>query len=141
MADFRNIIEINNGLAPILQQSVIIALSSGRALMDGRIFVDGLDSNNSKIGTYKTKSYREYKERRGRQSAFVDLRLEGDLKNSLQVIPISSVETGIGFLNSFEALKANVNEERYGKDIFSFTNQELNSVLNVIVDELGRRIS
>lgn len=137
---FRNIIAFNRALKPALQQSVVIGLSSGRAILDRRIFFNGLDSNNSKIGSYKTRSYKEYRERRGRQTAFVDLRLEGDLQNSMQVIPISENETGIGFLNDFEADKARWNEDRFEKDIFEFSDTELNQVLNIIVDELGRII-
>lgn len=141
MADFSNIIALNRSLGPALQESVLISMSTGRALMDERIFVRGEASDGGQIGKYKTASYRAFKERRGRQNDFVDLRLEGDLKNSLQVIPISSSEVGIGFLNSFESLKARVNEERYNKDIFSFTEDELNTVYNVIINELARRIS
>lgn len=134
------------------------AMNSVLAKQRDRIFLEGKDANNARIGTYSTKpisisrkrqsrntgktkfpgGYREYKSLTGKGSSFVTLRDTDQMMMDLGTHVLGRHEYGIGFTNSFNKDKSLWMEEKYRKDIFSTTDAEDNLVVRVMEFELRK---
>ena len=76
-------------------------------------------------------SYKEYRQRLGRQTAYMDLTLTGDMWASWRPVPISNTAYGITFTTSEQAKVAGYLEERFGA-IFELSDKELEQSLQII---------
>ena len=139
-----------------------IAVKELEGLMKARIFNDGLDSNNNKIGNYSTtesyfgpsqffkkkplksikfdNGYKGFREYLGRQTAYVDLMLSGSLMLSL-----TTYKTGSQYVLAIrdnpndsvsEALKAEGNEDRFNTTIFEPSESEKKAVKKAIETQI-----
>jgi len=126
------------------------ALLDSLVLIKDRVQQKGEKSDGSQIGTYSDKgnagkiarsfgsianqrqqraggfsgSYKEFRQRLGRQTAYVDLTLTGDMLRNFTIIPISQNSLGIGFTSDKEAVKARKNEQHFGGPIFDLSADE-----------------
>lgn len=109
-----------------------------------RIFSQGQDSKNSKIGTYGTKpisiskknqarqtgktyfagGYAEYKSAIGRNPGYVNLRNTDQMMMDLGLIR-NGVIFSFGFQNNINGDKSVWMEKKYDKEIFNATQQEI----------------
>lgn len=80
--------------------SVTLATNEYVANMKNRVFKDGKNTNNEKIGDYKKGRYRNKRAEKGRQVDYVDLKNEGSLQFSIQ-----SDENKVGYTSAKEAKK------------------------------------
>lgn len=94
--------------------------------MKKRIFNRGEASDGSKIGSYSN-SYAALRQRRGRQTGFVDLQFTGNLFSNVQTVK-DGADVAIAIPNDKDFLKATDNEKRFEKTIFEPTEQEEISV-------------
>jgi hypothetical protein len=76
-------------------------------------------------------SYKEYRESLGRQTAYMDLTLTGDMWASWRPVPISDTAYGVAFVSTEQNKIAGYLEERFGA-IFELTDQELEQSLKTI---------
>lgn len=103
-----------------------------------RIQNDGENSAGAKMvsktaeryGAY-SKAYGKRRERKGRQTAIVDLTMDGDMMRSLKPGPTGPNSYGIGFLHDEQAEIAAYNEENFGP-VFSQAETEKNDTLKEI---------
>lgn len=136
----------------------IAAVNSVLAQQKKRIFQQGKSASGAKIGSYSTTpisiskknqarntgktyfpgGYRQYKSLTGKGSNTVNLRNTDQMMMDLGTTVVGKGEYGIGFNNQFNADKAEWNEEKYGKDIFSTTTQEDNTFMRVYEFEIGK---
>lgn len=123
-----------------------------------RIFQQGKDSSNGKIGSYSTEpisiskknqarqtgktyfkgGYRQYKSLIGKGANTVNLRNTDQMMMDLGTTVVAKGKYGIGFSNQFNADKAEWNEERYDKKIFETTTQEDNIFAKVYEFEVNK---
>lgn len=123
-----------------------------------RIFQQGKDSSNGKIGSYSTEpisiskknqarqtgktyfkgGYRQYKSLIGKGANTVNLRNTDQMMMDLGTTVVAKGKYGIGFSNQFNADKAEWNEERYDKKIFETTTQEDNTFAKVYEFEVNK---
>lgn len=82
-----------------------------------RIFNSGQATDGSGIGEYNYLPYKRYRQSRGRQVAYVDLQLDGNLFRNIQT-GASGKDIVLGFVDPDQAAIAAKHEQRYGKDIF-----------------------
>lgn len=124
-----------------------------------RIFERGLDGNNSKIGTYGTNpisiskksqarqtgktyfkgGYAEYKKDIGKNPGYVNLRNTDQMMIDYGII-FQGGKFGLGFQNDLNGNKSNWMEEKYNKDIFDHTPEELDLLGKVLTAEISRSI-
>jgi hypothetical protein len=125
------------------------------AIHKPRIFQQGQDSKKSKIGTYSTKpisiskknqarntgktyfkgGYAEYKSDIGKNPGYVNLRNTDQMMMDYQLI-VNGDKFGFGFQNNTNYDKSQWMQEKYDKDIFDLTEEEL----NVLADTLKAQI-
>ena len=105
-----------------------------------RIFESGLNAKASPIGTYSPEyiRFRARKYNRGTSSKVI-LSLTGQMENDWSVIPLGNSSYGLGFKNSFNADKAEWNEDRYGK-VFALTPDELKQVNAIVIEWINKQI-
>jgi hypothetical protein len=113
-----------------------IALTTVLSQHKPRIYVNGLASDGSKIGTY-SKKYGEEKSKRGRNPGFVNLVNTGQMEADYGLI-VSGEQYAFGFQNTFNADKMDWMTEKYNKEIAHLSKEELDLLLNVLTDELGK---
>ena len=101
--------------------------------MKQRIFNDGVGSNGSKIGKYKSKSWITKRSENGRQTNTVDLEFTGDLRNSIKPVK-SGRDVFLVVVNDRDFAKAKGQEDRRKKEIFTPTSSERESVEKYITD-------
>jgi hypothetical protein len=130
-----------------------VALTSILALQKKRIFQNGQAADNSKIGTYGTKSasiskkqqakntghtyfkggYSQYKSEIGKNPGFVILRNTDQMMMDYGMFVLGNNQWGLGYGNDTNFDKSQWMEDKYKKDIFDQTDQEdqtLESILN-----------
>lgn len=132
------------------------ALTSGLSIHKPRIFEKGLDGSGQKIGTYSTTpisiskknqarntgktyfkgGYNEYKKDIGRNPGYVNLRNTDQMMGDYGMVGSKAY----GFQNSVNADKSIWMEEKYQKDIFVLSDRELDTIMNIIADELNKSI-
>lgn len=109
-------------------------------LMKARIFNDGLDSGERKIGKYKSKSWIAKRAENGRQTSNVDLEYTGELRDSIQVVR-SKNEVFIVINNDKDFAKAKGQESRRKKTIFIPSRDERKQTEEYIVDLFNEELS
>ena len=76
-------------------------------------------------------SYKDFRQKLGRQTAYMDLTLTGDMWASWRPIPISDQAYGVTFVSAEQNKIAGYLEERFGA-IFELTDKELEQSLQTI---------
>lgn len=76
-------------------------------------------------------SYKEFRQKLGRQVAYMDLTLTGDMWAAWRPVPISNTAYGVTFTTSEQAKIAGYLEERFGA-IFELSEEELAQSLQII---------
>jgi len=76
-------------------------------------------------------SYKEFRQKLGRQVAYMDLTLTGDMWAAWRPVPISNTAYGVTFTTSEQAKIAGYLEERFGP-IFELSDEELAQSLQII---------
>jgi hypothetical protein len=128
-----------------------VALSTVLAIHKPRIFQQGQDSKKTKIGTYSTKpisisknnqarntgktyfkgGYAEYKSAIGKNPGYVNLRNTDQMMMDYQLM-VNGDKFGFGFQNNVNYDKSQWMQEKYDKDIFDLTEQELNLLADTL---------
>jgi len=136
-----------------------IALTTVLAIQKPRIFEKGQDDKGAQVGTYGTNpisiskknqarntgktyfkgGYDEYKSAIGKNPGYVNSRNTDQMMMDYGVI-VNGSEAGLGFQNSFNADKAGWLQEKYKKDYFHLSNQEVEVIGNVYVQALNRAL-
>ena len=134
-----------------------VALTTTLAIHKPRIFNQGQDDKNTKIGTYGTNpisiskknqarntgksyfpgGYAEYKKDIGKNPGYVVLRNTDQMMIDYGIVSNGS-EFGFGFQNSENANKAGWMTEKYDKDIFALSDQEVDILANTIIEQVTR---
>lgn len=117
-----------------------IACLDSIALISERIQQKGQKSDESKIGNgnYK-KSYAKYRDKRGRQSNYIDLTLTGEMIDGLTFSKTESNEYSIGFGSKKSSDKAEWNEARFGS-VFELSKGEIELVTTAIENNVNEAI-
>jgi hypothetical protein len=133
-------------------RAVKVGVQTVLATQKKRIFVEGEDAGNNKIGTYSTKpisiskknqsrntgktyfkgGYAEYKTAVGKNDGFVNLRNTDQMNFDYQFFDLGNNTYGLGFSNEFNFQKSGWLEKKYDKKIFEQSQREgqlLNSVI------------
>ena len=114
--------------------------------MKRRIFNDGKNTAETKIGKYTSKYWTKKRSERGNQTGFVDLEFTGDLRNSMQVV---KDKNSIYFviINDKDFEKSQGQELIQGKkkgqnkmEIFTPSKKERTGVQNYIADLIDEKI-
>jgi hypothetical protein len=139
LANFQNATDANK----VLRQAVIVVVPE----MKRRIQNDGKNSADVKMRTKSSKKYGAYsraygrfRNKKGFQTAIIDLTLSGAMMNSLKAGPTGPNSFGIGFLGPDEFKKAEWNEGRFGT-IFDPSKYELQVSLDVINRQAQKLLS
>lgn len=113
-----------------------IALSTVLAQHKQRIFVNGQAADGGKIGAY-SKKYAEKKTKAGRNAAFIDLVMTGQMQADYGLI-ISGDQYAFGFQNSFNADKMGWISDKKDKNIANLSEQEIELLMNILTEELNK---
>jgi hypothetical protein len=139
LANFQNATDANK----VLRQAVIVVVPE----MKRRIQNDGKNTADVKMRTKSSKKYGAYsraygrfRNKKGFQTAIIDLTLSGAMMNSLKAGPTGPNSYGIGFLGPDEFKKAEWNEGRFGT-IFDPSKYELQVSLDVINRQAQKLLS
>jgi hypothetical protein len=139
LANFQNATDSNK----VLRQAVIVVVPE----MKRRIQNDGKNSADVKMRTKSarkygaySKAYGRFRNKKGFQTAIIDLTLSGAMMNSLKAGPTGPNSYGIGFLGPDEFKKAEWNEGRFGT-IFDPSKYELQVSLDVINRQAQKLLS
>lgn len=134
------------------------ALTSVMAIHKPRVFESGQDADKSKIGTYSTKpisiskknqarntgktyfpgGYAEYKQAIGK-GGDVNFRNTDQMQADYQIIQ-NGDRFGFGFTNHFNFEKSQWLQDKYDKDVFDLTQQELDVLGDVHKAEVEKLI-
>ena len=113
LANFQNATDANK----VLRQAVIITVPE----MKRRIQNDGKNSDGVKMRTKSSqkygaysKAYGRFRNKKGRQTAIIDLTSSGTMLDYLKPGPTGANSYGIGFLGPDEFQKAKWNEGNFG---------------------------
>jgi hypothetical protein len=139
LANFQNATDANK----VLRQAVIVVVPE----MKRRIQNDGKNTADIKMRTKSARKYGAYsraygrfRNKKGFQTAIIDLTLSGAMMNSLKAGPTGPNSYGIGFLGPDEFKKAEWNEGRFGT-IFDPSKYELQVSLDVINRQAQKLLS
>lgn len=133
-----------------------VALTTTLAIHKTRIFEKGLDANGQKIGTYSTNpisiskknqarntgktyfkgGYAEYKKDIGKNPGYVNLVNIGQMYADYGVVSARAY----GFQNTVNNDKSIWMEEKYKKEIFSISDAELDTLANVLVEQISKAL-
>lgn len=136
------------------------ALTTLLAIQKQRIFQQGQDRNKTTIGTYSTKpisisknsqarqtgktyfkgGYAEYKSAIGKNEGKVNLRNTDQMQMDYGIVKGSGTSWGLGFQNEENYNKSQWNSEKYKKDIFDPSDQELSIFADVLKAEIEKLI-
>ncbi len=108
------------------------------ALISNRIQQKGQKSDGVKIGSYK-KNYAKYRDKKGRQSNYIDLTFTGEMIDGLAFSKTSDEEYSIGFSSKKSADKAEWNEARFGS-VFELTEDEISLVISEVEVKVNEAI-
>lgn len=152
--EFTGIItKINNAIRN--DKNMRIALSTVLAIQKQRIFSQGFDGRGVKIGTYSTKptsisrknqardtgktffkgGYAEYKRAIGKNPGYVNLRNTDQMMMDYTLMG-GSGEYAFGFHNSENLRKMKNLERKYVKDIADTSKYELDTLADILTDQL-----
>jgi hypothetical protein len=123
------------------RNAAIAAATSVFAIHKPRIFEEGRDAEDGKIGDYKEGPYKKKKAKMGRETSFVNLSMTESMKKDYQVTDRadSSSQVGFGFSNINEFNKSEWLEgpSLYDKKIFWITEKEASLYVKLLADKLG----
>lgn len=118
---------------------------TGSQIKNGRLTPKGKNGRvKFKNGRYlKTRyfpdGYKGFRDAVGRQSSYVDFNLSGELERSIQV-GSSGGRTVIGFLKDSERDKAEKLEKKFQRDVFTFSDEEVEKAFDVMEAALLKAI-
>jgi hypothetical protein len=135
------------------------ALTTVLAIHKPRIFEKGLDRNKSKVGTYSTKKtsiskknqardtgqttfeggYAQYKSAIGKNPGFVNFRNTDQMMMDYQLVK-SGQTWGFGFQNQTNYNKSQWLQEKFDKDSFDMSDEELNLFADVLKFEIEKML-
>lgn len=139
-------------------QAMRSALTTVMAIHKPRIFQSGQDVNKSKIGKYSTKpisiskknqarntgktyfkgGYAEYKSAIGK-GGDVNFRNTDQMQMDYAIVQNGN-SFGFGFNNDLNYDKSQWLQDKYGKDVFDLTDQELDVLGNTLQAEVEKRL-
>lgn len=124
------------------EQTRFLVLGGKRmeGLMKRRIFNEGQDSEEKKIGDYKSTYWEKVRQRKGRQTSKVDLQYSGSLLTSMKTVE-DGKEVVLAIVNDLDYKKAKGNEERRNKEIFLPTKKEVRRVENYVSDLIAEELA
>jgi hypothetical protein len=122
--------------AILSDKSKRIALSTTLAKHKPRIFERGQASDGSQIGTY-SKKYGEFKSKKGRNPGYVNLVLTGQMQSDYGLL-ISGEQYAFGFQNDFNGNKSEWMTDKYDKEIFHLSEEEIDLFMDVLNDEISK---
>lgn len=143
---------------PKFNRAVKIGVQTVLTTQKKRIFVDGQDANEAKIGQYGTKpisiskkdqarntgktyftgGYAEYKTAIGKNPGYVNLTNTGQMFQDYAYFDLGVDSAGIGFQNNVNFNKSQWIEDKYEKKIFQQSSQE-GIILNQVIErEIGK---
>lgn len=129
-AQLKKLDELNRGIV------LRIAADTAQAFQVTRIFEDGKNSQNSKLGSYSD-SYIKVRKKKGRETSFVNLRFSGNLQldysNGDKTTKIGKTQVSQVKRNRNVELIPQL-EKRYGK-IFALTAKEQQKFVETLQDE------
>ena len=102
-------------------------------LLKFRVFNEGIATNESKIGKYKSKSWIKKRAKNGRQVGSVDLEFTGELRDSIQVVQ-DKRDVFLAIVDDRDFAKAKGQESRRKKEIFTPTKDEVIRIEEYIED-------
>lgn len=124
----------------VVTVAVADAINQLYADIEEETFVQGVDAEGKKIGTYKNSYWKTHRQATGKQVAYVDLDFSGDLKKGIQ-----RDETKIFFNNEYAKVVGRGNEDRYrgggvkgaGKgEIFGVKERRRTKAIEIIKDHV-----
>ena len=118
---------------------VTVPMTTLLSAIKRRIHTDGLASDNSRIGERYSALYAAVRAAKGRQIQYVDLEVFGNMRNNLEINTIGE-NYAIGFTNDKQLIIAASHEERFGKPIFSPTDQEESDFFENLFDAIAADI-
>jgi hypothetical protein len=130
------------------------------AVQKQRIFTQGEDQKDSKIGTYSTKptsiskknqarqtgktyfpgGYAEYKSAIGKNPGYVNLQNTSQMYMDYSFHILGADTYGLGFNNELNYQKAQWAQQKYGKEIFFQSEKEAQILTKIIEEEIGRNL-
>ena len=121
----------SDSTAPI--DNIVQGINQGKSAMQNRIFNSEQgtkDISGRGLGNYSD-PYKKYRQKRGRQTAHIDLELTGSLRRDIKVIQESS-KVAIAVPSSNERAKIGYLEKQFATTIFEITAEEKKEVMDVI---------
>jgi DNA-binding cell septation regulator SpoVG len=125
--------------API--DNIVQGMNQGKSAMQNRIFNSEQgtkDVSGRGLGTYSD-PYKKYRQKRGRQTAHVDLELTGSLRRDIKVIQ-ENAKVAIAVPSSVERAKIGYLEKQFSTTIFDITTDEKQEIMDVIEYNFGQDI-
>lgn len=80
--------------------------------------------------------YKEFRDIQGRQTAFVDNKLSGDLEKSIQTVKINEDTVYIAITDKIGSDKRKGNEKHFGKSIYSASKTDKEVFIKAVNDEV-----
>jgi len=116
-----------------------IALNTLLGVYSYRIFNIGNATDGTKIGNYKLGPYKNKRTKQGRQTGYVDLDFTSALRFSIVVGDVGDQKV-MGFNSIDQAKIAGYQKERYKKDIFKPSDEEIEIAKEAFYDYLKEKI-
>lgn len=106
--------KIINSIDKVIDNVAEFHIEQAKSMLLNRVFEENTNASGVSFGKYTSKSYIEYRKKRGRQTSKVDLQLEGNL---LKSIVVGKTDDGyqLFFNNSEQKKIAGYQDIRYGK--------------------------
>lgn len=162
MADVANeLVSLVNKINNAIRSEMVMrtAISTVLAVHKPRIFEKGLDGSGAKIGTYGTNpisiskknqarqtgktyfkgGYAEYKKDIGKNPGYVNLRNTDQMMMDYGIVQNGN-QFGLGFQNKMNYDKSIWMQDKYDKQIFDHTQQEINILTTVLTDEIQKSL-
>lgn len=113
--------------------ALVASITRLQGEMIQRIHSRGEATDGTSLGGYKSEAYKRKRQRAGRQVRRKDLEFTGGLRRSL-VTFIGQSNAQLGFSNDTARLIANGQESQVGKEIYTASDQEINTSIDLMVD-------
>lgn len=117
--------------API--DNIVQGMNQGKSAMQNRIFNSeqgAKDVSGRGLGNYSD-PYKKYRQKRGRQTAHIDLELTGSLRRDIKVVQ-ENAKVAIAVPSSTERTKIGYLEKQFATTIFDITPDERQEIVDVI---------
>lgn len=136
--------KLKNKLAVIFKDGEVVAAKQTEGAITQRIFVNGKNAYNERIGGYVSRAYMRRRRKAGRQVGYVDLQMTGTLFDSI-ITGEQDDKTVVGITRTrYEAGEttgqvAKYNEKRYGQ-IFSVSETERNEAKQYMMAYISMKL-